>query len=394
MKLLAKNIEKDMSGSITMIPEDTEDLWHTYNLIAEDDRVRAKTIRKVQRETSTGSTESERVPVTLTIQVSTVDFDPQSGLLRLNGRNEEENKFVKLGAYHTLELELNRKFTLHKEEWDSVYLEIIDNATDPTKTAEVAAVVMMEGLAHVLLVTSSMTITRARIEVAIPRKRRGTTTQADKAMNRFFDNIIQQILRHIDFSVVKCCILASPGFTKDQFYDYMLDQAVKHEYKHIVENKAKFLRCRSSSGHKHAFKELMADPSIAVKLADTKAAGEVKLLNSFYEMLNNEPDRAFYGYEHVRLADERLAIDHLLVTDSLFRSCDMATRRKYVALVDSVRENGGEVTVFSSLHVTGEQLAQLSGVAALLRFPLPEIEEADDEGDQSDDTSDDDDDSQ
>lgn len=34
------------------------------------------------------------------------------------------------------------------------------------------------------------------------------------------------------------------------------------------------------------------------------------------------------------------------------------------------------------MHVTGEQLGQLSGIAAVLRFPLPELE--DDQNDDSD----------
>lgn len=42
--------------------------------------------------------------------------------------------------------------------------------------------------------------------------------------------------------------------------------------------------------------EVLADPSIAVKLADTKAAGEVKALDDFYTMLQTDPDRAYYGY--------------------------------------------------------------------------------------------------
>lgn len=33
----------------------------------------------------------------------------------------------------------------------------------------------------------------------------------------------------------------------------------------------------------------------------------------------------------------------------------MGTRKKYVALVDSVKDNNGEVKVFSSLHVSGER---------------------------------------
>ena len=34
--------------------------------------------------------------------------------IRLKGRNLTECEHVKLGAYHTLELELHRAFTLHK----------------------------------------------------------------------------------------------------------------------------------------------------------------------------------------------------------------------------------------------------------------------------------------
>ena len=39
----------------------------------------------------------------------------------------------------------------------------------------------------------------------------------------------------------------------------------------------------------------------------------------------------------------------------MYRSADVATRKKYVALVDAVKEGGGEVKVFSSMHVSGER---------------------------------------
>lgn len=37
----------------------------------------------------------------------------------------EVHIYFQMGAYHTLDLELNRKFTLHKAEWDSVALDRI-----------------------------------------------------------------------------------------------------------------------------------------------------------------------------------------------------------------------------------------------------------------------------
>jgi len=50
-----------------------------------------------------------------------------------------------------------------------------------------------------------------------------------------------------------------------------------------------------------------------------------------------------------------------------------------VELVQSVKDGGGKVHIFSSLHVSGEQLKNLSGVAAILRYPLPEIEDEENE---------------
>ena len=138
---------------------------------------------------------------------------------------------------------------------------------------------------------------------------------------------------------------------------------------------------------RHSLKEVLADPSVASRLESTKAFGEVRALDTFFEMLNTDPDRAYYGFNHVRAANEAKAIDTLLVTDELFRSSDMKTRRDYVALVESVKESGGDVKVFSTLHVSGEQLNQLSGVAALLRFPMPEVEMPENEAAHSDDDS-------
>lgn len=78
-----------------------------------------------------------------------------------------------MGAYHTLDLELNRKFELSKPEWDSIALERIEVACNIEKTADVAAVMMQEGLANIMLITASMSLVRTKIETNIPRKRRG-----------------------------------------------------------------------------------------------------------------------------------------------------------------------------------------------------------------------------
>ncbi|XP_045785866.1 protein pelota [Maniola jurtina] len=384
MKLVFKNIDKDGSGCIGLVPEEPEDMWHAYNLIAEGDAVTASTVRKVQTESSTGSSSSSRVRTTLTIRVETIDFDTQACVLRLKGRNIVENQYVKMGAYHTLDLELNRKFTLQKILWDSVALERVEMACDPAASADVAAVVMQEGLAHVCLITPSMTLVRSKIDVTIPRKRKGFVQQHEKGLNKFYEAVMQGILRHIDFNVVKCVILASPGFVKDQFFDYMMQQAIKTDNKLLIENKSKFLLVKASSGFKHSLKEVLQEPAVIAKISDTKAASEVKLLESFYTMLQLEPAKAFYGKKHIERANEAMAIETLMISDKLFRCQDIAQRKEYVGIVDTARENGSDVRIFSSMHVSGEQLDQLTGIAAVLRFPMPELEDSDGEENDSD----------
>uniref|UniRef100_A0A665WYP3 Protein pelota homolog n=1 Tax=Echeneis naucrates TaxID=173247 RepID=A0A665WYP3_ECHNA len=192
MKLIHKDIEKDNAGQVTLMPEEAEDMWHTYNLLQVGDSLRASTIRKVQTESTTGSVGSSRVRTTLTICVETIDFDTQACQLRVKGTNIEENQYVKMGAYHTIDL------------------------------------------------------------------------------------------------------------------------------------------------------------------------------------------------AHIEKAADALAIDTLLISDKLFRHQDVPTRSRYVRLVDSVRDNGGNVRIFSSLHVSGEQLTQLSGVAAILRFPIADLSEPEDDSSDDD----------
>ena len=391
MKITRRQISgKDGSGSINLRCEVTEDLWHLYNLLEESrgDRVRCSTWRKVTNVSHTGSTSSSKKRMNLTIEVQKVEFDGDVGELRVSGPNREESEFVKLGAFHTLTVTLDMNVTIEKVCWDQIFLDRLEEACNPERGAEIAAVVMAStGLAHVCLVTTHMTLLKQRIDTNIPKKRSGSSNHS-KAVVKFYEAVYRAILQHIDFSRIKCLIIASPGFVKDDFWKYVLEESVRRDDRPFVENKSKVILAKSSSGHKHALEEVFADPAIAAKLADTRFSQEVQVLNKFLRMIDVNPDKAYYGYFHVNQANEEMAIESLLVTDELFRSHDVATRKKYVKLVESVRERGGNVYVFSTLHVSGVQLQQVSGIAAILRYPLPDLAELEDEAEREQEDSD------
>lgn len=70
--------------------------------------------------------------------------------------------------------------------------------------------------------------------------------------------------------------------------------------------------------------EVLSDQVVVAKLADTKAAGEIRALESFYSMLQTEPAKAYYGLKHVEKAAESQAVEILLLSDNLFRFVEIA----------------------------------------------------------------------
>ena len=301
MKIIKKNISaKDGSGSVMLRPETPEDLWHSYNLLKKEDLVRCTTVRKVIKESSTGSTTSSKKRLMLTIRLRKIDFDPDALQVRLSGVVENQNELVRLGAHHTLTLELHQNFTIEKDCWDQIYLEILEEACNPDHQAELAAIVMHSGLAHLCLVTGSLTITKARIETNIPKKRTGSSNNA-KAITKFFEAIYQAILRHVDFSKVKAVLIGSPGYTKEDFFAYLKETCVKRDDRVLRDavQQDKFVLVRASNGHKYALEEVFSDPAIAKKIEDTKVVKEVAILNKFMRMMDSDPDKAYYGYSHV-----------------------------------------------------------------------------------------------
>jgi len=374
MRLLHKSFVTNGEGDVKLAPEEAEDMWHVYNLIREGDQVTATTFRKVSKDAAAGS-ESERIKLKLTVKVEAIEFDPEGSSIRLKGRNLTESEHVKLGAYHTLELEPGRAFHLHKALWDGLDIERIRTATDPQASADLAALLITEGLAHLCLVGSSTTLVRAKIEANLPRKRGPAIDGYDKAWDKFMDQVFAAVVRHVDWSIVKCLVIAGPGFAKDSFKTYLDAEAVKRDVRPLIEHKSSIFTAPASSAYKHSLKEVLALPAIASKIKDTKAAREVSALQDFYAMLTADSSRAFYGPGHVLAAAELGAIQTLLISDKLFRINNVAKRKKYADLVEGVRETGGEALLFSSMHVSGEALNNLSGVAAILRFPLPELED-------------------
>ncbi|KAK2736218.1 Translation factor pelota [Onygenales sp. PD_40] len=409
MRLIKQTIERNGSGSVTLYPEEPEDMWHCYNLIRPHDLLKASAIRRVTTTATTGSTSSSRVHMTLQIRVKSLDFDPQSSQLHVSGQIVAENPYTKIGQYHTIDLELQRNFTLEKEVessseaggWDSVAIEMLKDAVDEggDRRAEAVAVVMQEGLAHICFIGQFQTVLKQKVELSIPRKRQGGSDH-DKALTKFFQLTLDNLLRLLEFNSTssqptsgnttngngtsgKPILLASPGFTAAGFQKHMQSVAntTTPALKSLLQN---VVVVHSSSGHMHSLAEVLQSPSVQTTLSNTKYAKETTLMDTFFTHLRKDTNKATYGPREVESAVEQGAVGRgggvLIISNRLFRAQDVAERHRWVSLVDRVKDvEGGEVRVLSSDHESGRRLDGLGGVAALLTFPILEDDRDDEE---------------
>lgn len=206
-----------------------------------------------------------------------------------------------------------------------------------------------------------------------------------QAVDKFFATLLSNLLRHMDLpsqdpNVKTPLLLASPGFTAASFLAYIKEQAVKTGDKQLMSFVPSILTAHSSSAHMHSLGEVLSSPALKSKLADTKYSRESALMDRFFDLLRRDDARAWYGPREVERAVAQGAVGRgggvLLISNLLFRASEVGERKRWVSLVDKVRqEHGGEVRVLSSLHESGKRLEGLGNVAAILTYPIEGLDE-------------------
>ena len=329
MRIIGKNhLKPGQSGYIQIRIDNIEDLWDLYNIMAVGDNIKLCTFRKVQKNKdpqNLKNKKSELKKIKITLRIENIDYSPES--IRIKGKNITENEYIAKGQYHNDELGLNSEFMLYKNLWDDFHIETLKKATDILVTSEIAAILMEEGLANLFFLTNNQTIHKGKVSKCIPKKRNGSS-QHDKGKEHFFDAILKQLITLINFENIKVLIIASPGFTKDDFKKYMEQKIVDNlkEWDNLKKNLNKIIYTHSSSAFKHSLEEIMTNSDIKRLIKDTKCVDEFQIMERFNEILGINPDKIFYGHKEFNIAYEKDAIDTFIVTDGYLRKLSPSIR--------------------------------------------------------------------
>ncbi len=370
------DLEAFHSGKVDIIVDNDEDLWILYNLIAKGDYIKTAMFRKVQHESGGGKVSSTKKKLIITIKIEEIEYCQEDDIIRLKGKNTSENEYISIGQFQTAEISKGTFFTLFKYYWDDIHIETLRNATDKTITSDVAAIIMEEGIAHLYFINNNQTVLHGKINQSIPKKRNGST-QYNKGKKNFFTKILNNLVKEINFENCKCVIIASPGFTKDEFGNFMIDEINNNlkVYQTIKNNLSKIIYCHSSSGYKQSLDEILSKPEIKKLIKDTKCIEENTIMEKFNEILGTDMDKAFFGLKSFEIAYSNNAINTVILTDNFLRKISPTTRKKLSMNLKNLKNKGIQVFKFSSQHTTGEKVDAFGGIIGILNYVVPEISE-------------------
>jgi protein pelota len=187
-------------------------------------------------------------------------------------------------------------------------------------------------------------------------------------------------VKQINFENTKVLIIASPGFTKDDFKKHM-EEAIENnqkEWADLKDNLNKIIYSHSSSGFKHSLEEILAKPELKRLIKDTKCINDCTVMERFNEILRTDMDRCFFGMKAFNIAYEKKAIDTLIITDGYLRKLPAETRKDLSNKMKQLK-NQAEVCKFSSMHTTGEKIDEFGGICGILKYVVEEISQLGDE---------------
>ncbi|XBW37767.1 hypothetical protein QEN19_003348 [Hanseniaspora menglaensis] len=381
MKLLNQSDFDSKGKKLTLQAQEKEDLFALYNIINVDDEILFK--KQVSHKGDKKGEGARKVQIqTIKIRVVSSEFEPWNESLRYKGITAEpdetwDNPDISGGMYFAFEVDFKYSFTLFKYDYTPFCKKSIEDACNIDLRVDVGAVVLQEGIAHICSVTPYQTSLKSKVTTALPKKKRGVDAlKINTKLDKFYLQIIENMLRHFDFSKLKLILLCSPGFYAQKLYDQFFLYCSEKKLSDILNNKNKVMVAHCSTGYIQSIDEVMKNPAYKQLLAQTKTSNEAIIFDQFMDHLNKDDFKAWYGLKEIQKANDISAVDTLLISDTLLRSDYIEERKLYTELTKAVERTGGVVVVFSSMNQTGEELNRLTGIACILKYPVYDLDES------------------
>jgi len=346
-------------GTLEVEVEDSDDLWHLYNLIDKGDKVCGYTLREVK--VSRGSQEERvgRRRVFLCVVVDDLGFQTFTERLRIKGRVVTGPEDMNIqGTYHSFSVGLRDRLSITKDRWMSFHIDRLNRA-ESRERPKALVVTLDEQEASIYLLRDYDFQHMVSMESHIPGK---YFESGDRAAikSKYLASLGNEIYRIVEAEKMDV-VAAGPGFTKSELAKQLKEKLGRLNVRVFEET--------TSSVGEPGVREVLNRGALSKIMESSTIIRDSRLVDELLGRLSSKPGLVTYGIGEVEKAAERGAVESLLVSETLLKDATPEERERIEVLCKKAEDYGGKV-YFIGGHEKGRQLVSLGGLAALLRFPL------------------------
>lgn len=163
-------------------------------------------------------------------------------------------------------------------------------------------------MANLFIITPQKTLHKAKIDRNIAKIHKGFNSKNASTKAKFFDQVIANLERNFTgdnkamFEKIKCCVIGSPGFVRENFLKHMQAEAIRRNSDFLKTILGRVVLAPCSSGFKHSLNELMGNQAVKERISAMSCSGETASLDEFFRLAEMDQYKVTYGPKSVTLA--------------------------------------------------------------------------------------------
>jgi len=336
-------------NSISVIPEDSDDLLNLRRIIKENDKVIGDTTRVLKQDRDYARPDKgERIKIRIALTVEKISLDDVLDKLRVGGTiSESSNESVPHGSHHSFILKINDGITISKRKWLPFEKKLLESSNNQI------------GFVLVAIDTADCGIARLRgthLEF-MPNMYSGSGGKRYKTnfnIEKFFDQVQQAILTILKKEDV--VIIFGPGETKKRFSNH-IQKSQKFNVK-VVEG--------IDSGGEDGIYIFTKSQSMKEIMSDSNLSKAALIIDEIMILANKKSRKFTMGFDETYNANQMGAVESLVFSDKAIQDGE----QKMIDFLNDVEEKGVKIYSVDSSTDIGLRVTGLGGIVSLLRYTI------------------------
>ncbi len=340
-------------NSISVIPEESDDLLSLRRIIKSGDRIVGDTTRVIKREKEYSRPDrGEKIKIRIALEAEKISLDNVLDKLRIHGViKESNNDSVPHGSHHSFLIKANQGFTITKKKWSPIERKLLKANNQKLGFLLVAIDTGDCGIAR-------LRGTHLQIMPNIYSGSSGKRYKSNFNIQIFFEQVelaVSSVIKKEDLIVI-----FGPGETKKRFGNFLQKSKMGQKHKiQVVEG--------VDSGGEDGIYIFTKSEIMKEIMSDSKLAKVSSIIDEIMLLANKKSNKFTMGFEETAKANQFGAIDSLVFSDKIIQTQE---EQKVIEFLNEVESKGVKAYSVDSTTDIGLRVSGLGGIVSLLRFPI------------------------